>query len=330
MITQRRYPSSRRQVQRGFSLIELMVSMTIGLFLLGAVGIIYLNTASTSRSSTLESQMNEDAALALELLQQQIRLVGFSNVDNTGDRLFPGQAVRGCDGGFTNNAGGSAFNALACNAAGAGPDAIAIRYQATLLNSQPVTSGGVQFPGNCALEALAQWDATGEGSTSNNIALADNRYYIADDMGTPSLWCQGRTGAGFGTATALIPNIEDMQVEYAVTFLPTVDDPLPHQVASYVNAGHAALGAPAINWSRVAALRVCLIARSARPVPAGDNSREDLGTYQPCDTSAAPVTNNDGYLRRAYITTIQLRNMRPALPSDYCAGCYPWEFIYEN
>lgn len=316
--------------QRGLSLVELMVSMTIGLFLMGAVGIIYINTATTSRSSTLESQMNEDAALALEMLQQQIRLAGFSNVDNTGARLFPSRAVRGCDGGFTSNGGSTAFEALQCNAAGTGPDAIAVRYEAMLLNSQPVTVGGVRSPGNCAHEAIAPWDASAEGAlNANPIALADNRYYVANDVdGTPSLFCQGRTGAGFGTATALIPNIEDMQVQYAVTALPVDGRAIPHQVAGYVDADHAVLGAPAMNWSRVAALRVCLLARSARPVPTGDNSVNDLGQYLDCDGNLQ--TGNDRFLRRAYVTTIQLRNMRPGLPSDFVAGSNPWSFLYEN
>ena len=341
MISKARIPQTRRQTQRGLSLVELMVALTIGLFLLGAVGIIYVNTATTSRSSTLESQMNEDAALALELLQQQIRLTGFSNVDASGNRLFPGQAVRGCDGGFTDNEAGTAFAALACNAAGAGPDALAVRYEASLLNSQSVTNAGVQFPGNCAHEAIAPWNALAEGAAAATpLALADNRYYIANDVdGTPSLFCQGRTGAGFGNATALIPNIEDMQVQYAVTALPTVGNPIPHQVAGYVDADHAVLGAPAINWSRVAAIRVCLLARSARAVPTGDNpvgtanpdgttATAGLGTYIDCDGVSRTAT--DRFVRRAYVTTIQLRNMRPGLPSDYEVGGDPWQYMYDN
>jgi type IV pilus assembly protein PilW len=339
MTTQPRFSTSFRHSQRGLSLVELMVSLTIGLFLLGAVGIIYVNTVTTSRGSTQESQMNEDASLALELLQQQIRLAGFSSVDNAGARLFPGQAVRGCDGGFTANDAGTAFAALDCNVAGAGPDAFAVRYEASVLNSQPTAAG---VPGNCAHEGLAQWDATGEGAASNNIALADNRYYIADDPGnnnTPTLYCQGRTGAGFGMATALIPNIEDMQVQYAVTAPSAVDDPIHHQVAGYVEASHAALGATTANWSRVAALRICLVARTARPVPTGDNPvgtanpdgttlTAGLGTYIDCDGTSRTAT--DRFVRRAYVTTVQLRNMRPALPSDYSLGSYPWAFLYED
>ena len=373
MTTQPRFSPAFRQSQKGLSLVELMVSLTIGLFLLGAVGIIYVNTVTTSRSSTLESQMNEDASLALELLQQQIRLAGFSNVDAAGDRLFAGQPVRGCDGGFSSNAGGTAFSALTCNAAGVGPDAVAVRYEASLLNSQTArNAAGADRPGNCVHESLEPWGAltAGEGAIVDNVSLADNRYYIANDVdGTPSLFCQGRVGVpnaanegpagtGFGTATALIPNIEDMQVQYALTALPTVGGAIPHQVAGYANATVASTAtdsAPAFpaltdialpagtpaginNWARVAALRVCLIARSARPVPTGDNpvgtANPDgttlvagLGTYLDCN--GVSRTGTDRFIRRAYVTTIQLRNIRPGLPSDF-DGDNPYRYLYDN
>lgn len=324
----RQAPNSR---QRGLSLIELMVALAIGLFLVGAVSIIYVNTATTSRSSVMEAQMNEDATLALELLQQQVRLAGFSNVNASGARLFPGRAVRGCDGGFTNNAGGTAFEAQTCSATATGSDAFAVRYEATLLNSQSVTNAGVQRPANCANEGITAWNALAEGAaTATPMTLADNRYYVANDAdGTPSLFCQGRTGAGFGNATALIPNIENMQVQYAITALPTAGNPIPHQVAGYVEAQNAVLGAvtPA-NWSRVSAMRVCLLARSARPVPTGDNTTVDIGRYYDCN--GAVQTANDRYVRRAYVTTIQLRNMRPGLPAEYQAGNDPYAYLYEN
>lgn len=351
-----RLPQSRRSgpnAQRGLSLVELMVAMTIGLFLMGAVGIIYVNTSTTSRSSTLESQMNEDAALALELLQQQIRLAGFSNVTSaSGARRFPGQAVRGCEGDTSATSTGSAFtandaefSALACNGGGTRPDSFAVRYEATLLNSQSVTVAGVSSPGNCAHQGIAAWNALTEGATVNSISLADNRYYIFNDPqnnNTPTLYCQGRVGdvagpaaARYGAATALIPNIEDMQIQYAVTALPTAGNPIPHQVAGYLDADDAVLGAPAINWSRVAAIRICILARTARAAPTGDNSISDLGTYTSCqdaddDGIFDEVTNTDRFLRRAYVTTIQLRNMRPGLPSDYVAGADPWAYLYEN
>jgi type IV pilus assembly protein PilW len=354
MTKTRKHPV-RRHAQQGLTLVELMVSLTIGIFLLGAVGIIYVNTTTTSRSSTLDAQMNEDAALALELLQQQIRLTGFTNVDASGNLQFPGVAIRGCDGDTASTNPGASFtdvdadfSALACNGGGTRSDSFAVRYEATLLNSQPVNVGGAQQPGNCAHEGMAAWAVTlAEGVPvrvpATTIALADNRYYIRNDAdGTPSLFCQGRTGAGFGAETALIPNIEDMQVQYAVTSLPVAGNPIPHQVAGYVDADHEVLTRASVApqpdpWTRVAAMRVCVIARSARPVPTGDNDVADVGRYVDCNGDEQ--TPNDRFVRRAYVTTIQLRNMRPGLPADFDnplgggvgnSASYPWQYLYEN
>lgn len=297
--------------QSGVTLVELMVAMTIGLFLLGAVGMIYITTSSSSRSSTLESQMNEDASLALEILQQQIRLAGFSTVDTaSGKRKFSGIAIRGCDGGFTTNSGTTEFGTLACPVTTTGADAIAVRYEATLLNSQEVGTTGL--PGNCSYDSITAWIAGASEGSADSISLADNRYYIADDGSVPTLYCKGRDGSatdGFSTAAALIPNIEDMQIQYAITNAPIDGETLPHQVTAYVEAKDIT------NWSRVAALRICLIARSAQPVPSGDNSRSDLGWFRNC--AGTEETKDDRYLRRAYVTTIQLRNMRPGLPASY-------------
>jgi type IV pilus assembly protein PilW len=263
--------------------------------------------------------------------------------------------VYGCDLGFA--ATDADFNALACNGSGTASDAISVRYEATLLNSQDAAGA----PGNCAHEGIAEWAAAGEGGI-DNMRLADNRYYVANDEAnenTPTLYCQGRTGAGFGNATALIPNIEDMQVQYAVTAFPTVGDPLPHQVAGYANANEETdatdasprfpaledltipAGTPADinNWSRVAAVRICLLARSARPVPTGDNPvgtanadgttlTAGLGTYVDCKGDSRTAT--DRFVRRAYVTTIQLRNMRPGLPRDFEEGGNPWQYMYDN
>lgn len=327
-----------RRSQSGVSLVELMVAMTIGLFLVGAIGIIYVNTSTTSRGSTLESQMNEDASLALELLQQQVRLAGFTNVDADGNPRFSGVAVRGCDGGLgddgADNDGTTAFSALGCDPDNEGPDALAVRYEATLLNSQSVLNSGADRPANCSHNGITAWTPGAAEGSAVTLALADNRYYIANDAdGTPSLFCKGRDGPspnpnnaasvnGFSAATALIPNIEDMQLQFAVTNAPVDDEVVPHQVTAYVGASDTVLGATQVNWSRVAAVRICLIARTSRTVPTGDNSRADLGDYIDCDGTR--VNNADGFLRRAYVTTVQLRNVRPRIPADYSAGNNPY------
>jgi type IV pilus assembly protein PilW len=63
-------------VSRGFSLVELMVSLTIGLFLMIAVMATYIGSSGAARMAEAQGRMNEDAHAALTILTQQLRMAG--------------------------------------------------------------------------------------------------------------------------------------------------------------------------------------------------------------------------------------------------------------
>lgn len=296
---------------RGLTLVELLVAMIIGLFLIITVVSVFVTTTSSSRVSVLTAQMNEDAALAIELLQEQVRLSGYSG-QTAGARHFADVPLRGCDGGFTAASSTDPFDLLSCTG-GNGPDALALRYEATVLNSGVSHNGGL--PADCTSAGIAG-AAVGAGA---NISIADNRFFIANDAGnanTPTLYCRGSNGAnGFNPRSALIPNIEDLQLRYAITRMPVAGQVMPQQVTAHVDASDPALGNTPLNWSRVAAVHICLVARSAQPVPLGDNQAGDVGRFIDCnDVVQNPV---DRFLRRSYRTTVFLRNTRPAVPAAF-------------
>lgn len=295
---------------RGMTLVELLVAMVIGLFLIITVVSVFVTTTASSRVSVITAQMNEDAALAIELLQEQIRLSGYSG-QNAGTRNFTEVPLLGCDGGFTAASATNPFNQLICNT-GSGPDALSLRYEATELNSGLSNNG---LPSDCTSAGIAP-AIQGNGA---NISIADNRFYIENDVrnaNTPTLFCRGSNGAGgFNPRSALIPNIEDLQLRYAVTRLPVAGQVMPQQVTAHVDASDPALGNIPLNWSRVAAVHICLVARSAQPVPLGDNQAGDVGRFVDCnDVVQNPV---DRFLRRSYRTTVFLRNARPAVPATF-------------
>lgn len=63
---------------RGFSLIELMVAMTIGLLLLAGLFGIYINVAQSSRSQGALALMQGNARYAFEIMGVDIRMTGFT------------------------------------------------------------------------------------------------------------------------------------------------------------------------------------------------------------------------------------------------------------
>lgn len=72
--------------QRGFSLVELMVAMTIGFVVLAGVGYMYLESRQAFRSMDNLSRMQESARYALETISRDIRMAGYRGcASSTGD-----------------------------------------------------------------------------------------------------------------------------------------------------------------------------------------------------------------------------------------------------
>jgi type IV pilus assembly protein PilW len=62
--------------QRGFSLVELMVALVLGLIVIGGVVNIFLTNQQASRSNEDLSRMQEGARLSFELMAREVRQVG--------------------------------------------------------------------------------------------------------------------------------------------------------------------------------------------------------------------------------------------------------------
>ena len=63
--------------QSGFSLIELMVALTIGLLLLVGLTVLFANTNYTNRELQKVSQQIENGRYAIDTITQDLRLAGF-------------------------------------------------------------------------------------------------------------------------------------------------------------------------------------------------------------------------------------------------------------
>lgn len=66
-----------RARERGFSLVELMIAMTIGFIVLAGVGFLYLESRQSFRSMENLSRMQESARYALDIMARDIRMAGY-------------------------------------------------------------------------------------------------------------------------------------------------------------------------------------------------------------------------------------------------------------
>lgn len=336
-MTHHRVAAGSRSCQ-GFSLIELMVSMIIGLIISIAAVSAYLSASGASRMAEAQGRMNEDAQAALTILTQQLRMAGnnpdqVNRIDNDDPTLSsrhnpvylpmptsPGFTttfaltafgIRGCDGVFSNITAAPALDQLLCAPDDAQPDSIAVSYEADTFNTVPTPGNlptdclGIPLTSNTAfLPTLASSAAVNATVT---YAVADNRFYIGTSAAIPSLYCKGN-GIN-STPQALVENIEDIQFTYGTVSALTPNETLTiAPVAGYLSANEitslAAL-TDAERWAKVITVRICVLVRSEGLVAPNSASAQ----YRKCDGTleAAPP---DLRLRRAYSTTVVLRNRR--------------------
>ncbi|HCI14679.1 MAG: hypothetical protein A2063_05000 [Gallionellales bacterium GWA2_60_142] len=68
---------TNRQTQNGLSLIELMISITIGLLILSALTTLFVNQSKTRSELDKSNRMIDNGRYALEVLTENLRMAGF-------------------------------------------------------------------------------------------------------------------------------------------------------------------------------------------------------------------------------------------------------------
>lgn len=294
------FPSS----QRGVSLVELMVSLVIGLLVIGAVLISYLGSRQTAVQQAAYRQMNDDAQIGLSIIARDLMLAGYTRP--TGVSAITGRfsgtppfAVFGCDKGFVMPNKLGELVAADCALTGTS-SAIEVIYEADKDNT--VADSSDPKPSDCVGNIIDE--------PLTPAPWLRNRYYVVDSASTgtarPELHCASnlpnRAGARIG-GQPLLENVEAMKATYLEALLPLRATPLEDQRYRYVAASGVS------EWGSVLAVRVCLLMRSSDPILTAEDTTHITSKYLDCDLNAS--TTADKYLRRAYFTTVALRNQLP-------------------
>ena len=301
-------PQLRPAHQGGFSLVELLVSMTLGLVMLGALVALFSTSLQTNSQSSSSAQMTEEGGLAMEFLARYVRMAGFSPplVNASGATVlyrgiqtqakeshFAGAGVRGCDNGFVDAS--LAWGSLSCKASGS--PAIALRFQGDLFNTEP---NSANKPTDCLAQAITTPTAS-DYDEAQQITIVEARFTVNDDA---ELVCGGN-GNSF-VAQPLFSNIEGLRLKYGIAA-----DGRATQVLRYVDASTVdsltldatitdATEKTNLRWARVVSVKICMLVRASTP----DQSQPQ--PYVDCDDQT--VTPTDKYLRRSISTVVTLRN----------------------
>ncbi|HEY8054158.1 MAG TPA: PilW family protein [Steroidobacteraceae bacterium] len=225
----------RSSRERGFTLVELMVTVAIALFLLGGLLTILQNVRSTYNNQQSLAVLQDEQRFAMTVLTDVIQSGGYYPSPQNANVWQPGTALPGvattlpATPAFLN---GQAFT----GAVVAGkPDTLGVRYR-TALNDGVILCDG-----------------------SSNIAQGPdhayaNQFWVAlPAAGVPGqLWCQVDNNA----AVPLVNGVVNMQIFYGVKRDFTAND---YNVDTYLSADQMnALGANGGDWANISSVKVRL------------------------------------------------------------------------
>jgi type IV pilus assembly protein PilW len=212
MLIKRKYKNA------GFSLIELMVSMTIALFLLMGFTAVFINLKQALTNQDGLAQLQDNERLALTILTNAIQSSGYfpdplNNVavdllPADSNFLFPGQGIFGTTGatGVT--------------------DTLSTRY--------------VSASGDGLTNCLGQTNTSGANSSIVNTLYVDTT--------TKELKCNLGVGSST-TATPLISNVSNLKILFGT------DTSVEGSIDRYLTASAVATGK---NWSNVKTAKITI------------------------------------------------------------------------
>jgi type IV pilus assembly protein PilW len=327
-----------RACAAGFSLVELMVSMAIGLMLLATLLVVFANASSARSELERNSRQFENGRYAVELLSDDLRVAGYYGEVNVDALAAPAELpdpcstdpaewaaamsihVQGYDGGLgapacippdvkpnTDILVVRRVKTCVAGVAGCEPTIAGKPYlQATLCNTDmnPYVVG----PFGTTAFPLMRKDCTTPAALREYMV---NVYFISANnragQNIPTLMRLELTGSTMAQIP-LVEGIEEMNVEYGID---DDGDGQPDAYTAdptlYTYAGCTVCTA-VHNWSNVVTAQLHILARSQEPSPGHIDTRSySLGP----DAAGNAITvgpKNDAYRRHVYTAVVRIVN----------------------
>lgn len=174
--------------QRGISLVEIMVSMAIGMVILGAIGYLFVGSKTTSNVQSDLLRMQESGRNSMSIMGRAIRQAGYKSEVNYN---FSRNAIDGSDGGAPAEAGLPP------------PSDVLVAYHDPFGTSE-ANCEGEDVTSNSAVVAAT-------GLASQNTNLVAYRFFVAAD----GLRCSASNPASAAdTGVLMAEGVENLQVTY--------------------------------------------------------------------------------------------------------------------
>jgi type IV pilus assembly protein PilW len=236
---------------RGFTLVELMVAIAIGLFLTTVIAHLFINSRTAYNTTDEVSRMQENMRFAYQVLVRTVHLTAYRSSPNT--------FATGEWGLFT----GPAIALEGTNDDVNGSDTLTVRYQG---------SGALGAPDGTIV------DCSGAEITSNEIVT--NLFYIrAGQNGGLALWCdRSVVGVGAVTQFEVVPDVQAMHILYGED----TDSPRDTVADRYVPRAGVA------NMDSVVSVRIALLFQTTN---AGNRDDPDTRAYDLNGVAVGPFND---------------------------------------
>lgn len=331
------YPARRPAIaQGGRSLVEMMLSITIGLAVTAGVSTAFVASTRTARVAGELAGIADTGQVAMQLIGNSIRQSGYGEIVGSETAIGGGQAslqrsqTLFADGASLAGCSGARFvddtdrNPVCGGAVDPNFDSLMVRFQGDAVI--PPAQGLID---DC-LGILPPDEPLPVGHVGTSVVanrpIVQNTYFGA----AGSLWCRGNGRASealpFPAPQQLVGNVEQFKVFYGFDDV-RYSNPAVNPGATVRSLRDAAFlnGLPpeTLPWDFVVSVHVCIVVRSA-PDAARDLSNATSYSYSRCPMTAAEAaaappqeTATDRALRRTYTQVFTVRSRATANPRQF-------------
>lgn len=278
--------------QHGFTLIELIVAIAIGLIVSAAALQLFTGGLITSRMQDANAELQDSGIFGVEYIARDVRLANFGNDNN------PVLNDKTPMGGIVLTSGETGANLPLKD------------VSADLLTKTGIASNTTGKSDQLTIQFIAPNDmlnCEGQKVSANKYII--QRYFLRQDGadGNLALVCD----ANSGSASVSIAGLKD--TNNGEVIMPRVDQLrfyLGSKVGNnlmYYSIDEYKKAALTSNIPRIVSVRIMVLVRSKDPVSSKDiNPSKD--SFKFLDGEVTPSDTKTKYMRRLYATTIALRN----------------------
>jgi type IV pilus assembly protein PilW len=326
--------------QQGFSLVELMIAVTIGLLMLAGLTATFVNSNRTRSEIEKVNRQIENGRYAMDLLTEDLRIAGYFGELDTSRLTAPTTTPNPCL--TTASALKSAVpiivqgydntNTLTClSDVKSGTDVIVVRRASTCYVGEPGASCDARVSGEpyiqvslCNTQSTNPFDLDTDTTNLTRTALNCSTaaplrryrvhiYFVANNDqsgdGIPTLK-RAELGASGFTIVPLVEGVENLQLEHGIdTDCDGMADVFQADPENYTATYATSCAAPTTpNWKNVTAVKINLLARNTEKSFTHTDTRTYVLGNKADGTANTVGPFSDNYKRHAYQATIRLNN----------------------